>query len=761
MPIRPPESLYRLYRDRNNDIEIYSVKLTDSALRALDNCQSAPIKLSVNGSQGTLSIPTKQSCVSYDLSISPFSQNVDATTDVIQLSGSRAINLGKVVSKLTVQAKADSFSAAKMKMAEAEDQRKGYAKANIMPNSKRPNIRDANLNSRSILTPPPRNGENRISPTSLARTSSPLANKSPVNTEVASRSLRDRIIHLLAVQPYQRPELLLRLKRDGLTEEQKDKVDVILSKVGRTGRQGEFHLSPAFINLVEANWPGYSPSERSNVASLKARVSTNSPGSRLSLDGVRVTPTSQKNSPLTVGPPQPATSTVEEDDFGRKPTRASAPAAPHPLPKKIAALDLLASGLSLPTVASRYNIPVGVLENWKKSEQSLRERYASRCKSIIPQPIVEPLSVTQQFDITTAKTVMNNGNTAIGGHSESDLNRSRGANSKLSPPKRARLSSSSNESGIHSCSPISVNSGNCCQQSVSSSNKRSATTIPAQAPPIVNQPTSNTASSFKGPSPPSTSKRPSPTATTGRKRTYDTTLNDGEEYSRRNNVSAPAPAPPISASRQVNGGGRRTNDRGSESSFCLDSSSPPGEGTSPVPHFYARGPMADSNKMNGDKVQRFDAGSNEEKASDASSEDDSLYNEISNQSAKIERQYPPITNARQAASYRETFDSVYPQYLRLHEHYRLAWDKVITLKNQIIALNGGQDNQRMARLAKELDDFLNRMRKPERREEEVKLLVMSHKLQHLKHQLAEYAARLNAGASAGTNSSSLRAGASD
>lgn len=38
-----------------------------------------------------------------------------------------------------------------------------------------------------------------------------------------------------------------------------------------------------------------------------------------------------------------------------------------------------------------------------------------------------------------------------------------------------------------------------------------------------------------------------------------------------------------------------------------------------------------------DKVQRFDAGSNEEKASDASSEDDSLYNEISIQSAKIER----------------------------------------------------------------------------------------------------------------------------
>lgn len=62
----------------------------------------------------------------------------------------------------------------------------------------------------------------------------------------------------------------MRLKRDGLTEEQKDKVDSILSKVGRSGRQGEYHLSTKFINLIEPNWPGYSPSERCLVASLKA-----------------------------------------------------------------------------------------------------------------------------------------------------------------------------------------------------------------------------------------------------------------------------------------------------------------------------------------------------------------------------------------------------------------------------------------------------------------------------------------------------------
>lgn len=107
---------------------------------------------------------------------------------------SRAINLGKAVAKLTVQAKADSFSAARLKMAEAEDQRKGYSKQNIMPNNKRPNMREGSLTSRSVLTPPSRNADTRISPQSLARNSSPLANacKSPVsaNSDVASRSLR-------------------------------------------------------------------------------------------------------------------------------------------------------------------------------------------------------------------------------------------------------------------------------------------------------------------------------------------------------------------------------------------------------------------------------------------------------------------------------------------------------------------------------------------------------------------------------------------
>ena len=104
--------------------------------------------------------------------------------------------MGKVVSKMTVQANADSFSTAKLRMAEAEDHRKCYSKPSVASNSKRSCMLEENLNPRSVPTPPRcRNPESKISPSNALRGYSPSpisANKSPVtaNPEVASRPLR-------------------------------------------------------------------------------------------------------------------------------------------------------------------------------------------------------------------------------------------------------------------------------------------------------------------------------------------------------------------------------------------------------------------------------------------------------------------------------------------------------------------------------------------------------------------------------------------
>ncbi|KAL5972041.1 hypothetical protein TSMEX_000228 [Taenia solium] len=122
---------------------------------------------------------------------------------------------------------------------------------------------------------------------------------------------------------------------------------------------------------------------------------------------------------------------------------------------------------------------------------------------------------------------------------------------------------------------------------------------------------------------------------------------------------------------------------------------------------------------------------NEEKTSDLSDED-YLYDSISSKNAETERLYPAISNASQAAAYRKAFESLYPKYLRLYEHFRAAWDKVINLKERILALAGGPHVEQMTRLATELDEFLNCMRKPERRDDE-----------HLKQRLATFASQEN------------------
>ncbi|KAL5111233.1 RNA polymerase II elongation factor ELL [Taenia crassiceps] len=756
------ESVYKLSKEKRDDIEIFSVKLTDSALRTLETIshkQSNAIKISVDGSRGNLYIPGKQACVSYDLSISSLHRTSDGTLDVIQLIGQRAINLGRAVSKLTVQANADSFSTAKLRMAEAEDHRKSYSKSTVVSNAKRPCVREGSLNPRSVPTPPSsRNPDSRISPSCAARSCSPsVANayNSPAatNVEVGVRSLRDRIIHLLAVQSYQRPELLLRLKRDGLTEEQKDKVDSILSKVGRPGRQGEYHLSTAFINLIEPNWPGYSPSERCLVASLKARLSTNSPSginNRLSVEGTvasRVTPSSRQNSPLIAPPTAAAAASVE--DFGRKPTRASAPSAPHALSKKIAALDLLASGLSLASVAAHHGITSTLLESWKNNETTLRLRYSQRRGCTMPQPTAAPLSSTHDV----SKNAAYSGFATINGT----------ISSKCSAPKRARLSS--DESGVHSCGSTSSISGNCPSfKSVSfSTNYRSGPITVAAAPPPALPPLN----SLKDSSPSSPGKH-SPSS---RKRPFDALLCDsrgaggigvaGDDHSRRAGSLSSRPVDEHQTSAQRH----HPCDRGSETSSCGDSCSPI-EAT-PLSQFYARLPVIDPKSDKGQRLYPC----NEEKTSYLSDED-YLYDSISSKNAETERLYPAISNASQAAAYRKAFESLYPKYLRLYEHFRVAWDKVINLKERILALAGGPHVEQMTRLATELDEFLNCMRKPERRDDEVRLLVMTFKLQHLKQRLATFASQEDASRTPFRSSDAsvrqpqnhnefLRAGASD
>lgn len=51
------------------------------------------------------------------------------------------------------------------------------------------------------------------------------------SAEVLERPLSERVCHLLALRPYRRPELILRLQRDGLVAADKDTLDSVLLEV--------------------------------------------------------------------------------------------------------------------------------------------------------------------------------------------------------------------------------------------------------------------------------------------------------------------------------------------------------------------------------------------------------------------------------------------------------------------------------------------------------------------------------------------------
>lgn len=68
---------------------------------------------------------------------------------------------------------------------------------------------------------------------SKQKTSASVSN-SRSTCEATELPLRDRVIHLLALRPYKRSELVLRLRRDGVTDREGDGLEPVLQEVRRS-----------------------------------------------------------------------------------------------------------------------------------------------------------------------------------------------------------------------------------------------------------------------------------------------------------------------------------------------------------------------------------------------------------------------------------------------------------------------------------------------------------------------------------------------
>ena len=66
---------------------------------------------------------------------------------------------------------------------------------------------------------------------------------------MSQRPFRDRVLHLLALRPYRKAELLLRLQKDGLAQADKDALDSLLQQV-RAARCGAWGTSARKNNQI-------------------------------------------------------------------------------------------------------------------------------------------------------------------------------------------------------------------------------------------------------------------------------------------------------------------------------------------------------------------------------------------------------------------------------------------------------------------------------------------------------------------------------
>lgn len=72
----------------------------------------------------------------------------------------------------------------------------------------------------------------RFARSTQKKSASACSGQSPGRVKV--RPLKERLIHLLALRPYRRGELLLRLQKDGLTDGDGDGLDSVLKQVCRS-----------------------------------------------------------------------------------------------------------------------------------------------------------------------------------------------------------------------------------------------------------------------------------------------------------------------------------------------------------------------------------------------------------------------------------------------------------------------------------------------------------------------------------------------
>ncbi|XP_048844888.1 RNA polymerase II elongation factor ELL-like [Brienomyrus brachyistius] len=299
-----------------SSVSVFHVKLTDSALRAFENYQnrrnlSAQPSIRFAGSQGKICVPRPENPGSQQVFTFYLSNvgkdNPQGSFDCIRQHGSpggfRLDGVGTIHDKITVCASDDSYEKARQSMTQAEEETRSRGAIVIKPGGRYPG-------KKVHIRKPPAPSPADVAPCRQVNRpviiSSAMKKNGGVVASVQARPLRERLTHLLALKPYSRPELVLRLQKDGLSAQDRHALDSLLQQVADlNSRDNSFTLKDCLFKEVQKDWPGYSEGDQQLLKRILVRKLCQSqnaapaPGEDLSNPPKGVT-----NTVLSQSPPQ-------------------------------------------------------------------------------------------------------------------------------------------------------------------------------------------------------------------------------------------------------------------------------------------------------------------------------------------------------------------------------------------------------------------------------------------------------------------------
>ncbi|KAH8335289.1 hypothetical protein KR074_006529 [Drosophila pseudoananassae] len=122
-------------------------------------------------------------------------------------------------------------------------------------------------------------------------------------SEVSRRNIRERLVHLLALKAFKKPELFARLKNEGIRDRERNQITNILMDIS-TMSHNTYNLRRQMWNDVDENWPFFSEQELQQLKRRKPQNLT----PPMSSDAGSSTSGQSPTSTHTGSPPPPSSS---------------------------------------------------------------------------------------------------------------------------------------------------------------------------------------------------------------------------------------------------------------------------------------------------------------------------------------------------------------------------------------------------------------------------------------------------------------------